>query len=35
MSRLAQIDLNLETFQEGLFGLASAERVGRNAVRRQ
>ena len=27
MSRLVQIDLNLETFQEGLFGLASAEQV--------
>ena len=27
MSRLAQIDLHLETFQKSLFGLASAEQV--------
>ena len=27
MSRFVQIDLNLETFQEGLFGLAATEKI--------
>lgn len=27
MSQFVQVDLNLETFQEGLFGLAAAERI--------